>query len=169
MSRLLWEFRENRPNGWMDQAGSLEQAEEHKVALIFGTSLALWGWQDKHDPKDILWITMFSITVFESSKRFCVNLLYDKLLVLCALNTVRYQVETCPGSRPPVCHQPCFSPAQKIWKIAKLFNSLTPHFRTSQFTVFVICFSNTFVTFIMCLEFFFFCRIAFAGSLKEKK
>jgi len=44
-----------------------------------------------------------------------------------------------------------------------MFNGLTPHFSTSQSTV--ICFSNTYVTFIMCLELF--CRIAFTGTLSK--
>jgi len=70
-------------------------------------------------------------------------------------DSVRHQIGGCPAAHGFQCvTEPCFSPAQLIRKIAMVKNCLTPHFSTSQFTAFVICFSKTYVTCIMCLELF---------------
>jgi len=43
------------------------------------------------------------------------------------------------------------TPTTKVSNGEKMFNGLTPQFSTSQFTVFVISFRNTFLTFIIII------------------
>lgn len=64
--------------------------------------------------------------------------------------------------RPPFQLRPK-NPEQRLGE--KLFNALTSQLSITQFTDFVMCFSNTFVTFIKCLERIL--RIDFTGTLKQ--